>query len=208
MAITIQELAFHRGLKTDSDGSYSLGAIEAVGLAMLGGCEHCEASIAAYNAYPSRSGSWRCEDCIGDSGYDTAGEANRDIFGQDSSEEFIQGLTGRELATVLHALRKLQDPTNCNHCCEHFDETEPLTAEEIDGLCERLNCSTLKPEEDEDDTDEVCPHCGEKGVAYGAHCNMVDHDDDPMNVSSVVCPEAVRGSEAWQNEVQPKDVNL
>src|ERR1035438_4926686 len=28
---------------------------------------------------------------------------------------------------------------------------------------------------DDEPTDETCPHCGEKGIAYGAHCNMVDH---------------------------------
>jgi len=33
-------------------------------------------------------------------------------------------------------------------------------------------------EEDEEDTDEVCPKCGEKGVPYGAHCNMVDDEQD------------------------------
>ena len=48
-------------------------------------------------------------------------------------------LTDRELATVLHALRKLQDTANCNYVCEHFDEHEPLNDDEIDELCERLN---------------------------------------------------------------------
>lgn len=42
-------------------------------------------------------------------------------------------------------------------------------------------------EVEEEDTDEVCPHCGEKGVAYGAHCNMVDHED--THISEGYCPE-------------------
>ena len=48
----------------------------------------------------------------------------------------------RELATVLAALRywqsklgKDQEPTDL----DHFAEVDPLTAEEIDALCERLN---------------------------------------------------------------------
>lgn len=39
------------------------------GLNLIGGCELCEATLAAYNAYPSRSGYWRCSDCIGDTGF-------------------------------------------------------------------------------------------------------------------------------------------
>ncbi|WP_297775404.1 hypothetical protein [Mycobacterium sp.] len=41
------------------------------GLPMMGGCENCGATIAAYNAYPSTSGFLRCEGCIGDDGYPT-----------------------------------------------------------------------------------------------------------------------------------------
>jgi len=81
MPVTVQELAFHRGLKTEPDGSYNMAAINAVGLEMLGGCELCAASIAAYNAYPSKSGFWRCRHCIGDSGWETVEEANAALFG-------------------------------------------------------------------------------------------------------------------------------
>ncbi len=41
------------------------------GVDVLGGCEVCEATIACYNAYPSRTGFWRCADCIGDIGFAT-----------------------------------------------------------------------------------------------------------------------------------------
>lgn len=44
------------------------------GVLMLGGCECCFATIASYNAYPARTGFWRCADCIGDSGYATVEE--------------------------------------------------------------------------------------------------------------------------------------
>ena len=51
-------------------------------------------------------------------------------------------LSDRELATVLAALRYWQDvmyPYGAAAYPEHFEETEPLTAREIDDLCERLN---------------------------------------------------------------------
>jgi hypothetical protein len=51
------------------------------GLPMLGGCELCGATIAAYNASPSRSGYLRCaEGCIGDLGFDTVEAAAYFLF--------------------------------------------------------------------------------------------------------------------------------
>jgi hypothetical protein len=44
------------------------------GVDILGGCQHCQATIAVYNAYPSTSGYWRCADCIGDTGYATVAD--------------------------------------------------------------------------------------------------------------------------------------
>jgi hypothetical protein len=44
------------------------------GVDILGGCQGCHATIAAYNAYPSTSGYWRCADCIGDTGYATVAD--------------------------------------------------------------------------------------------------------------------------------------
>jgi hypothetical protein len=79
--ITILDLAKHRGLKADEDGALSMGAFADVGLAMLGGCAICGASIAAYNAYPTKHGFWMCKDCVCDGdGWDDVEEANRDIF--------------------------------------------------------------------------------------------------------------------------------
>jgi hypothetical protein len=52
-------------------------------------------------------------------------------------------LSERELATVLAALRYWQEEMsphdNAASCSEHFGEVEPLTADEIDDFCERLN---------------------------------------------------------------------
>jgi hypothetical protein len=54
---------------------------EEIGLPVFGGCELCNAPIAFYNAYPSRSGYIRCRDCIGDLGWESANVAARDVFG-------------------------------------------------------------------------------------------------------------------------------
>ena len=61
------------------------------------------------------------------------------------------GLDARELATVLHALRTVQCEGRIEGCaaadCEHFADVEALANEEIDTLCERLNCGDVAPAE-------------------------------------------------------------
>jgi len=56
----------------------------------------------------------------------------------------------RELATVLAALRGHQRrtcPPDLLDIATNGDRHVPLTCEEIDGLCERLNCGILPPQE-------------------------------------------------------------
>jgi hypothetical protein len=57
-------------------------------------------------------------------------------------------MTSRELATVLAALRYWQrnaDGSAESPIADHFDsEVTPLTAAEIDSLCERLNLLPLE----------------------------------------------------------------
>lgn len=52
-------------------------------------------------------------------------------------------LSERELATVLAALRYWQQDLADNDECPisegHFEDHDPLTVDEIDDLCERLN---------------------------------------------------------------------
>jgi hypothetical protein len=69
--ITIFDVAEARGVKPNKDGSISMGAFEEVGLPMLGGCQGCGASIAAYNAYPTTTGFLSCEDCCNGIGFET-----------------------------------------------------------------------------------------------------------------------------------------
>jgi len=45
----------------------------------------------------------------------------------------------RELATILAALRLFQSRKKAPKSMEHFQDCTPLTASEIDALCERLS---------------------------------------------------------------------
>lgn len=56
------------------------GDFAEAGLAIMGGCKQCAASIACYNAYPAQDGYWRCGDCIGDYGYESVEAALMGIF--------------------------------------------------------------------------------------------------------------------------------
>ncbi len=52
----------------------------------------------------------------------------------------IHVMTSREVATILHALRTLQDgPSNERDACEHFESCTPMDHAEIDALCESIN---------------------------------------------------------------------
>jgi len=81
MAITILDLAIYRGAKPDAQGNYDGAELARVGLPILAGCEVCGATLSAANAAPSMSGYTRCaSSCIGGAGWDSAADANRDIF--------------------------------------------------------------------------------------------------------------------------------
>lgn len=81
-AITVFALAAHR-LGIEPGSRRLTGAdFERVELPMLGGCEACGASVAAYNACPSTTGYLRCANgCIDGLGYATVQEADAAIFG-------------------------------------------------------------------------------------------------------------------------------
>jgi hypothetical protein len=71
MPITI--LDYVKSVVGDKD-LYTAEDCLASGVDILGGCQGCQATIAAYNAYPSTSGYWRCADCIGEDGYPTVAD--------------------------------------------------------------------------------------------------------------------------------------
>ena len=77
MPITIAELADYRLGRKASTGQDFIDAE----LDIMGGCQVCGASLAAYNACPSKTGFWRCANgCIYNEGWETVEEANADIF--------------------------------------------------------------------------------------------------------------------------------
>lgn len=79
-AITILELAKFRLAKLDRATEQLNGQDFAdVQLQIMGGCADCGASLAAYNAYPSRSGFWKCADDIGDDGWLDVAKADAEI---------------------------------------------------------------------------------------------------------------------------------
>ena len=57
------------------------------------------------------------------------------------NERDIMKLTASQLATILHALRSLQSQDSCKCQGDHFNQCEQLTHDDIDELCEDLNCS-------------------------------------------------------------------
>lgn len=69
--ITILDVAVSRGAKPCESGGYSGLELERVGFEIFGGCEVCEASIAAFNAHPTLTGFWRCSRCVSDVGFET-----------------------------------------------------------------------------------------------------------------------------------------
>ena len=48
-------------------------------------------------------------------------------------------ITTRELATILHALRVLQNDGCMERMCQHFEDEPALTNPEINELCEKIN---------------------------------------------------------------------
>lgn len=78
-AVTVLECAKERrrqgGLLlsvVDQKGALNGADFQRIGLPMFGGCVSCEASIAAYNAYPTTTGYLMCKDCVCDEvGFET-----------------------------------------------------------------------------------------------------------------------------------------
>lgn len=72
MSITILNLALAWGAKKDEDGSITMSEFDRLGLPFFAGCQHCFASLAAYNAYPTRNCFISCAECVQDTGFKTA----------------------------------------------------------------------------------------------------------------------------------------
>lgn len=71
-------------------------------------------------------------------------EVNRETrqFRSNKNRREKRKITPCELASILAGLRLLQQ-TEASFLMAHFDTCNPLTTEEIDTLCETLNCGGL-----------------------------------------------------------------
>jgi hypothetical protein len=73
--ITILQVAEARGAQRDDRGGINGAEFERVGLPIIGGCGHCGATVAAYNACPSKTGYLLCASgCIEGDGFETVEE--------------------------------------------------------------------------------------------------------------------------------------
>jgi hypothetical protein len=76
--VTVLELAEHRLGRRPVTGS----DFDEAGLPIIGTCEACAATIAAYNACPTTTGYLRCATgCSAGVGYETAAAADAAVFG-------------------------------------------------------------------------------------------------------------------------------
>ena len=82
MVVSIKDLASFRLGREATNGQDFWDA----GLDILGGCQGCGASLAAYNGYPTKTGYWQCKDCVAASGqgWEEVQEACNDIFGDEA----------------------------------------------------------------------------------------------------------------------------
>ena len=88
-------------------------------------------------------------------------------------------LDGRELATILHGLRMIQCEGRMQGClagdCEHFDDCDALSNEEIDELCERVNCSP-------DSRETKSPINQEQNDAFVAAAKRIHQEEGELEV--------------------------
>ena len=80
MPVTILQCVIAR-LHLKTGEGITGGDCERAGFAILGGCQMCNATIAAHNACPTKSGFWSClNECVGDRGFESVKEALEFIF--------------------------------------------------------------------------------------------------------------------------------
>jgi hypothetical protein len=118
--ITIHDIALARLGRQPNDPTPLTGEDFArVDLAILGGCGGCQATLAAYNAYPSLGGFWQCADCIADDGFETV-------------EEFEAFERPYEVEALLAACeRALEELLNWNAMMGGFDAPAWRLAREV-----------------------------------------------------------------------------
>lgn len=72
--VTILDIAILWGAKADAEGSINGGEFDRLGLPLFAGCQCCHATLAAYNAFPTRNGWISCRECVEDTGFATVAD--------------------------------------------------------------------------------------------------------------------------------------
>lgn len=103
--ITILDLATFRLEREPVTGE----DFAAASLAIMGGCADCHATIAAYNAHPSKRGVWLCEDCVGDDGWMNVAKADAEIRGAALTDDPAPALPEKQLETLAQQQRRALD---------------------------------------------------------------------------------------------------
>jgi uncharacterized protein YbaR (Trm112 family) len=108
----------------------------------------------------------------------------------------------RETAMVLYALRKVQESlktTDLSNNEGHFAEVESLNADEIEDLCERINCDGDYDSEPVDSFNTTCPYCKTEDQLFVVRAKlMATGDSIKMNSPlgpdgfEVVLPEGLK----------------
>ena len=82
-----------------------------------------------------------CDSSLSDEGVYPSDEKVYELFDAGICQVLMSTVfSERELATMLAGLRSIQYPnTEGSITMPHFDDCSPLTPDEIDALCERLN---------------------------------------------------------------------
>ena len=76
MSITILDVLYERAPELRGRGSIPASEFDKHKLPIIADCQSCHATLGAHNAYPSKTGDIRCNDCIGDLGFETVKDFN------------------------------------------------------------------------------------------------------------------------------------
>ena len=76
MSITILDVLYERAPELRERESIPASEFGKHNLRFAGSCQCCHASLGAHNAYPSKTGDIRCNDCLDDLGFETVKEFN------------------------------------------------------------------------------------------------------------------------------------
>ena len=78
-----------------------MAEFDRLGLPMMGGCQVCQASIAAYNACPTATGNLSCTNCVGAEGFATVDQAAKEFL--DRLRDRLVDVSRSTQAQVIHS---------------------------------------------------------------------------------------------------------